>query len=50
MGLGRGIPFLTELHVEHGLACPARFDNGRLSSAAHYCDGLAHYHELPQVA
>jgi hypothetical protein len=31
------------------LACTARFGNGRLGSAAHYCDGLARYHELPQV-
>jgi hypothetical protein len=30
------------------LACTARFGNGRLSSA-HHCDGLARYHELPQV-
>jgi hypothetical protein len=31
------------------LACTARFGNGRLGSAAHHCDGLARYHELPQV-
>ena len=50
MGLGHGYPVLTELHVEYGLARTARFGNGRLGSAAHYCDGLARYHELPQVA
>jgi hypothetical protein len=31
------------------LACTARFSNGRLGSVAHHCDGLARYHELPQV-
>jgi hypothetical protein len=27
----------------------ARFGNGRLSSVAHYYDGLARHHELPQI-
>ena len=45
-----GYPVLTELHVEYGLACTARFGNGRLGSAAHCCDWLARYHELPEVA
>src|SRR6266542_5952674 len=31
------------------VVCTARFGNGRLGPAAHYCDGLARYHELPQV-
>jgi hypothetical protein len=26
-----------------------RFGNGRLSSVAHYYEGLARYHELPQI-
>jgi len=30
------------------LVCTARFGNGRSGSAAHYCDGLARYHELPK--
>src|SRR5262249_41864542 len=42
-----GNPVLTELHVEYGLACTARFGNGGLGSAAHYCDGLARYHAAP---
>ena len=51
MGLDRrdGYPVLTELHLEYGLVCTARFGNGRLGSAAQNCDGLARYHELPQV-
>src|SRR5262249_7629408 len=50
MGLDRREPRpCGELHVKYGLACTARFGNGRLGSAAHYCDGLARYHELPQV-
>src|SRR6516165_4639620 len=44
-----GNPVLAELHVKYGLACTARFGNGRLGSAAHHCDGLARYHELSQV-
>src|SRR5262245_3518122 len=44
-----GNPVLAELHVKYGLVCTARFGNGRLGSAAHHCDGLARYHELPQV-
>src|SRR4029453_17188329 len=32
-----------------GLAYTARFGNGRLGAVAHLCDGLARYHELPQV-
>jgi hypothetical protein len=44
-----GNPVLAELHVKYGLACTARFGNGRLGSVAHHCDGLARYHELPQV-
>jgi hypothetical protein len=31
------------------LACTARFGSGRLGSVAHHRDGLARYHELPQV-
>src|SRR5262245_65600496 len=40
---------LAALPRPYALACTARFGNGRLGSAAHYCDGLARYHELPQV-
>jgi hypothetical protein len=44
-----GNPVLAELHVKYGLVCTPRFGNGQLGSAAHHCDGLARYHELPQV-
>ncbi len=42
-----GYTVLAELHIKYGLACTARLANGRLGSAAHHCDGLARYHELP---
>jgi hypothetical protein len=44
-----GNPVLAELHIKYGLVCTARFGNGRLGSVARYCDGLARYHELPQI-
>ena len=31
------------------MVCTARFGNGPLGSVAQHCDGLARYHELPQV-
>jgi hypothetical protein len=49
MGLDRRYPVLAELRVEYGLASTARFGNGRLGAVAHHRDGLARYHELPQV-
>jgi hypothetical protein len=47
MGWIDGYPVLAEFHIEYGLAYAARFGNGRLGSVAHYCHGLAHYHEPP---
>src|SRR5262245_52028142 len=49
MGLDRLVSRPYGLHVEYALVCTARFGNGPLGSVAQHCDGLARYHELPQV-
>jgi hypothetical protein len=50
MGLGRRVsrPYGTRRRVRVRLRRPLW--RGRLGSAAHHCDGLARYRELPQVA
>ena len=49
MGLDRLVSRPYGLHIEYAVVCTARFGNCPLGSAAQHCDGLARYHELPQV-